>query len=202
MGEGTEVGRSCGQTSTGSTGGLHPPDSLTLAHGATFSGPFSCPILPLVRMNLCLALALAGDVYLAGRTGERVQAPAPLEQSRERRGLVMGDGAPCQTWLTAAVQGGRGQAVQPLVQRNPGVPSLILACSSGLPGQPACAPGPECTSCKRAFSPYFKKEPMYQLPCGHLLCRPCLGEKQCSQPTTCTACQQPFASQDVLRVHF
>ncbi|XP_003476668.1 RING finger protein 37 isoform X1 [Cavia porcellus] len=69
-------------------------------------------------------------------------------------------------------------------------------------GQPACAPGPECTSCKRAFSPYFKKEPMYQLPCGHLLCRPCLGEKQCSQPTTCTACQQPFASQDVLRVHF
>lgn len=69
-------------------------------------------------------------------------------------------------------------------------------------GQPGCAPGPECTSCKRAFSPYFKKEPVYQLPCGHLLCRPCLGEKQHSLPSACTDCQRPFASQDVLRVHF
>ncbi|OWK03485.1 UBOX5 [Cervus elaphus hippelaphus] len=62
--------------------------------------------------------------------------------------------------------------------------------------------GPECTSCKRVFSPYFRRESAYQLPCGHLLCRPCLGEKQRSLAVTCTACQQPFASQDVLRVHF
>uniref|UniRef100_A0AC11B0X6 U-box domain containing 5 n=1 Tax=Ovis aries TaxID=9940 RepID=A0AC11B0X6_SHEEP len=62
--------------------------------------------------------------------------------------------------------------------------------------------GPECTSCKRVFSPYFKREPAYQLPCGHLLCRPCLSEKQRSPAMTCTACQQPFASQDILRVHF
>ncbi|XP_078227393.1 RING finger protein 37 isoform X8 [Callithrix jacchus] len=41
--------------------------------------------------------------------------------------------------------------------------------------QPGSIPGPECASCKRVFSPYFKKEPVYQLPCGHLLCRPCLG---------------------------
>ncbi|XP_007195895.2 RING finger protein 37 isoform X1 [Balaenoptera acutorostrata] len=68
--------------------------------------------------------------------------------------------------------------------------------------QPGSILGPECTSCKRVFSPYFKKEPVYQLPCGHLLCRPCLGEKQRSLPMTCIACQQPFANQDVLRVHF
>ncbi|CAK7295043.1 RING finger protein 37 [Vulpes lagopus] len=68
--------------------------------------------------------------------------------------------------------------------------------------QPGSIPGPECASCKRVFSPYFKKEPVYQLPCGHLLCRPCLGEKQRSLPVACTACQRPFASQDVLRVHF
>ncbi|XP_069397475.1 RING finger protein 37 isoform X4 [Delphinus delphis] len=68
--------------------------------------------------------------------------------------------------------------------------------------QPGSILGPECTSCKRVFSPYFKKEPVYQLPCGHLLCRPCLGEKQRSLPMTCIACQRPFASQDVLRVHF
>ncbi|XP_060043334.1 RING finger protein 37 isoform X2 [Erinaceus europaeus] len=68
--------------------------------------------------------------------------------------------------------------------------------------QPGSSHGPECTSCKRIFSSYFKKEPVYQLPCGHLLCRPCLGEKQRSLPMTCPACQQPVASQDVLRVHF
>ncbi|XP_069862994.1 RING finger protein 37 isoform X2 [Dipodomys merriami] len=62
--------------------------------------------------------------------------------------------------------------------------------------------GPECASCKRVFSPYFKKEPVYQLPCGHLLCRPCLGEQQRSLPIMCTTCQQPVASQDVQRVHF
>ncbi|XP_012866397.1 PREDICTED: RING finger protein 37 isoform X1 [Dipodomys ordii] len=62
--------------------------------------------------------------------------------------------------------------------------------------------GPECASCKRVFSPYFKKEPVYQLPCGHLLCRPCLGEQQRALPIMCTTCQQPVASQDVQRVHF
>lgn len=68
--------------------------------------------------------------------------------------------------------------------------------------QPGGSLGPECASCKRVFSPYVKKEPVYQLPCGHLLCRPCLAEKQRSLPMTCTACQQPVASQDILRVHF
>lgn len=71
-----------------------------------------------------------------------------------------------------------------------------------LPEQPGSVLGPECASCKRVFSAYFQKEPVYQLPCGHLLCRPCLGEKQRSLPMMCTACQQPVASQDVLRVHF
>ncbi|XP_006874893.1 PREDICTED: RING finger protein 37 isoform X2 [Chrysochloris asiatica] len=68
--------------------------------------------------------------------------------------------------------------------------------------QPGSSQGPECSTCQRVFSPYFKKEPVYQLPCGHLLCRPCLSEKQRSLPMMCTACQQPVASQDVLRVHF
>ncbi|XP_029412717.1 RING finger protein 37 isoform X2 [Nannospalax galili] len=68
--------------------------------------------------------------------------------------------------------------------------------------QPRSVAGLACASCKRAFSPYFRKEPVYQLPCGHLLCRPCLSEKQRSLPMMCTACQQPVTSQDVLRVHF
>nr|XP_045012207.1 RING finger protein 37 isoform X2 [Jaculus jaculus] len=68
--------------------------------------------------------------------------------------------------------------------------------------QPGSTPGPECTSCKTPFSPYLRKDPVYQLPCGHLLCRPCLSEKQRFLPMTCRACQQPVSSQDVLRVHF
>ncbi|XP_004585716.2 RING finger protein 37 [Ochotona princeps] len=68
--------------------------------------------------------------------------------------------------------------------------------------QPGSVLGPKCISCDRVFSSYFRKEPLYQLPCGHLLCRPCLGEKQRSMPMVCTACQRPFGSQDVLRVHF
>lgn len=67
---------------------------------------------------------------------------------------------------------------------------------------PRSVSGPECASCRRVFSAYATNEPVYQLPCGHLLCRPCLSEKQRSQPMVCTACQQPVTSQDVLRVHF
>ncbi|XP_066093192.1 RING finger protein 37 isoform X1 [Saccopteryx bilineata] len=67
--------------------------------------------------------------------------------------------------------------------------------------QPGSGLGPTCASCKTAFSPYFHTEPVYQLPCGHLLCRPCLAEKQRPLPVACPACQRPFASQDVLRVH-
>nr|XP_034351277.1 RING finger protein 37 isoform X2 [Arvicanthis niloticus] len=74
-----------------------------------------------------------------------------------------------------------------------------MDCSSE---HPRSVSGPECASCKRAFSSYSTNEPVYQLPCGHLLCRPCLSEKQRSQPMMCTACQQPVTSQDVLRVHF
>ncbi|KAG8513382.1 RING finger protein 37, partial [Galemys pyrenaicus] len=85
-------------------------------------------------------------------------------------------------------------------------PSTKGSSASWRPGagsaQLGSIPGPECASCKRLFSPYFKKEPVYQLPCGHLLCRPCLGEKQRALPMTCSACQRPVASQDVLRVHF
>lgn len=62
--------------------------------------------------------------------------------------------------------------------------------------------GPACASCKRAFSSYCTTEPVYQLRCGHLLCRSCLSEQQRSQPMVCAACQQPVTSQDVLRVHF
>ncbi|XP_055977746.1 RING finger protein 37 isoform X2 [Sorex fumeus] len=85
------------------------------------------------------------------------------------------------------------------------MPSFTSRLTRGQPqhaGQPGSDPGPACAACKSLCSPYFQKEPVYQLSCGHLLCRPCLGEKQRTPPMTCPACQRPFASQDVLRVHF
>ncbi|XP_039767661.1 RING finger protein 37 [Ornithorhynchus anatinus] len=62
--------------------------------------------------------------------------------------------------------------------------------------------GHGCAACGRTFSPYFKTEPVYQLPCGHLVCRPCLAVQQGSQSVLCASCKRSVASQDVLRVHF
>ncbi|KAM8808110.1 RNF37 protein, partial [Eudromia elegans] len=61
---------------------------------------------------------------------------------------------------------------------------------------------PGCASCGKAFSSYFKAEPVYQLPCGHLLCRPCLAEKQKSLSILCGNCKRSVATHDVQRVHF
>uniref|UniRef100_A0A6J0VIZ8 RING finger protein 37 n=1 Tax=Pogona vitticeps TaxID=103695 RepID=A0A6J0VIZ8_9SAUR len=59
-----------------------------------------------------------------------------------------------------------------------------------------------CSSCSRTFSVYFKTEPVYQLPCGHLVCRACLAEKQKSLSLLCMNCQRLVATQDITRVHF
>ncbi|XP_019381762.1 PREDICTED: RING finger protein 37 [Gavialis gangeticus] len=59
-----------------------------------------------------------------------------------------------------------------------------------------------CASCGKTFSTYFKTEPVYQLPCGHLMCRPCLAEKQKSLSILCMNCKRSVATHDVLRVHF
>ncbi|NXL96566.1 RNF37 protein, partial [Tyrannus savana] len=60
-----------------------------------------------------------------------------------------------------------------------------------------------CSSCGKTFSSYFKAEPIYQLPCGHLVCRPCLAERQkAPSPIQCGSCKRPAATQDVRRVHF
>ncbi|NXN82411.1 RNF37 protein, partial [Bombycilla garrulus] len=58
-----------------------------------------------------------------------------------------------------------------------------------------------CASCGKSFSCYFKAEPVYQLPCGHLLCRPCL-QKAPPSPIHCGSCKRAAATQDVRRVHF
>ncbi|XP_033016890.1 RING finger protein 37-like [Lacerta agilis] len=59
-----------------------------------------------------------------------------------------------------------------------------------------------CSSCSRTFSVYFKTEPVYQLPCGHLVCRSCLAEKQKSLSILCMSCKRLVATHDILRVHF
>ncbi|XP_060635418.2 RING finger protein 37 [Anolis sagrei] len=64
------------------------------------------------------------------------------------------------------------------------------------------AGGQGCSSCSRTFSIYFKAEPVYQLPCGHLVCRACLAEKQKSLSILCMNCKRLVATHDILRVHF
>lgn len=145
------------------------------------------------------------DLMIEGRSPRCPGSPTPSPPRAARSGPRRDKATPLKGWRV-------GKLLVPLqAHALPSGRSLDQGTAfaspwpiflSDLPEQPGSIPGPECASCKRAFSPYFKKEPVYQLPCGHLLCRPCLGEKQRSLPMTCTACQRPFASQDVLRVHF
>ncbi|OCT99026.1 hypothetical protein XELAEV_18004826mg [Xenopus laevis] len=73
-------------------------------------------------------------------------------------------------------------------------------CSS-MPEFNQCGEGQGCSSCGRIFSAYCKTEPVYQLSCGHLMCRPCLAEKQKSLSVLCNNCNRSVATRDVQRVH-
>ncbi|XP_043400842.1 RING finger protein 37 isoform X3 [Chelonia mydas] len=74
--------------------------------------------------------------------------------------------------------------------------------NANAPAEHSSRPVQGCASCNRTFSSYFKTEPVYQLPCGHLLCRPCLAEKQKSLTILCMNCKRSVSAHDVLRVHF
>ncbi|CAM4555147.1 unnamed protein product [Caretta caretta] len=74
--------------------------------------------------------------------------------------------------------------------------------NANAPAEHSSRPVQGCASCNRTFSSYFKMEPVYQLPCGHLLCRPCLAEKQKSLTILCMNCKRSVSAHDVLRVHF
>ncbi|XP_056658245.1 RING finger protein 37 isoform X6 [Monodelphis domestica] len=95
---------------------------------------------------------------------------------------------------------GRLMKAQPQLL-SAGNPSSSFWSSSSGSEQTWSSLGPGCTSCSRTFSPYFKTEPVYQLPCGHLICRACLAERQRALSILCGSCKKPVASQDVLRVH-
>ncbi|XP_036619243.1 RING finger protein 37 isoform X2 [Trichosurus vulpecula] len=66
---------------------------------------------------------------------------------------------------------------------------------------PWSSSGPGCSACGRLFTTFFRSEFAYQLPCGHLICRICLAERQRSQSFNCVSCKKAAANQDVLRVH-
>ncbi|XP_074086177.1 RING finger protein 37-like isoform X2 [Macrotis lagotis] len=54
-------------------------------------------------------------------------------------------------------------------------------------GLPWSSSDPKCSSCSRVFSTFFRSEPAYQLPCGHLICRCCLAERQKSPAIHCVS---------------
>ncbi|XP_030046864.1 RING finger protein 37 [Microcaecilia unicolor] len=73
--------------------------------------------------------------------------------------------------------------------------------TSSVLGQSRSTTAQGCVSCSRTFSPYFKTEPIYQLPCGHIMCRPCIAEKQKLSSILCISCKKSVPTRDVLRVH-
>ncbi|XP_018426200.1 PREDICTED: RING finger protein 37 [Nanorana parkeri] len=76
------------------------------------------------------------------------------------------------------------------------------SCSTDFPTAPnQNGPVQSCASCMKMFSTYCRTEPVYQLSCGHLMCRPCLAETQKSFSIVCKNCNRSVATRDVLRVH-
>uniref|UniRef100_A0A4X2LPE6 U-box domain containing 5 n=1 Tax=Vombatus ursinus TaxID=29139 RepID=A0A4X2LPE6_VOMUR len=85
---------------------------------------------------------------------------------------------------------------------NSGSPSSSSSWSSSISSAlPWSTSGPGCSTCSRVFTTFFRSEPAYQLPCGHLICRICLAERQKSPSVHCVSCKKAAANQDVLRVH-
>ncbi|XP_064153099.1 RING finger protein 37 isoform X1 [Anguilla rostrata] len=63
-----------------------------------------------------------------------------------------------------------------------------------------------CALCACPLSQYPSCPPAFRLPCGHLLCRPCLSLQAPSKPPRppllCPACRAPAPSSSITRVHF
>uniref|UniRef100_UPI00398F4D8D RING finger protein 37 isoform X2 n=1 Tax=Pristiophorus japonicus TaxID=55135 RepID=UPI00398F4D8D len=58
-----------------------------------------------------------------------------------------------------------------------------------------------CSSCSKAFSAYSKNVVVYRFLCGHLICKPCLSERQKSSALSCLKCNRTICTRDVVRVH-
>ncbi|XP_062991206.1 RING finger protein 37 [Elgaria multicarinata webbii] len=91
---------------------------------------------------------------------------------------------------------------QPQAHSGSGSSSLLWNASSTHEHDRNSSGAQGCSSCSRTFSLYFKTEPVYQLPCGHLVCRSCLAEKQKSLSILCMNCKRLVATHDIMRVHF
>ncbi|XP_006164019.1 RING finger protein 37 [Tupaia chinensis] len=173
----------------------HAPDS---SHGVTAScfSTTSPLVLPTTSEHTAKKMKATSELGLTHMDCSTGNSPSQPEQSLSQS-LEIALTSPLGSMPSFTARLTRGQL------QHLGTRGSSASCRPGAGSeQPGSILGPECASCKRVFSPYFRKEPVYQLPCGHLLCRPCLGEKQRSLPMTCPACQRPVASQDVLRVHF
>ncbi|XP_036382432.1 RING finger protein 37 [Megalops cyprinoides] len=63
-----------------------------------------------------------------------------------------------------------------------------------------------CVSCSCSLSQYHSSISAFRLPCGHLLCRPCLSLKHPPKvprpPLRCPTCQTPAPSSAITRVHY
>ncbi|KAG8453289.1 hypothetical protein GDO86_000068 [Hymenochirus boettgeri] len=79
--------------------------------------------------------------------------------------------------------------------------SSLWSADTNLTEMNRCGAGQGCASCSRIFSVYCKTDPIYQLSCGHIMCRPCLAENQKSLSVLCKNCNRSVATRDVQRVH-
>ncbi|XP_040837677.1 RING finger protein 37 isoform X2 [Ochotona curzoniae] len=188
--------------------GRVPSDPFTGVAFTPHSQPLPHPALKARIDHFLLQHSIPG-CHLLGRaqtasavTPSSIALPSrkrKMEPTEQAPGCNLGVNASCFSTMNPPVLATTSEHTSKKMKARSELSFPLMDCSTE---QSDSVLGPKCISCDRVFSPYFRKEPLYQLPCGHLLCRPCLGEKQRSMPMVCTACQRPFGSQDVLRVHF
>ncbi|XP_048858099.1 RING finger protein 37 isoform X2 [Brienomyrus brachyistius] len=62
-----------------------------------------------------------------------------------------------------------------------------------------------CGQCSCAFTAFPGSPPAFRLPCGHLLCRPCLSARSSPKPQcsslSCPTCGSPATPSSIMRVH-
>ena len=85
-------------------------------------------------------------------------------------------------------------SVGPRERRKRQAPAVTETLKNSIKRQPSVL----CVSCQGDLT----KEPVFHLPCQHVVCRHCLTvAMQTTGPTACKHCGIPFRQMDVVRVH-
>nr|ACN32395.1 Ubox5 [Callorhinchus milii] len=201
------------------TWGRGPNDPFTGVPFSRHSKPAPHPVLKARLDSFLLRTAVPGRTVV-GRTRAGIIPSSSVK--REREPVDAAAMVPSSTPQTISLSAGAISHEQRLSQsldsalasalstfpsftdrqRPPIAGSSNTGCAAGTGILGLRGPSDDvCIACCRAFSAYCSYLVIYRLPCGHLICRPCLSERQKTAALSCLKCNQPVNTRDVTRVH-